>query len=92
MKGIDVEDVNIVVNFDLPLDSQNNPDYETYLHRIGRTGRFGKPGIAINLIDPSEISILDRIQKRFGREIKPIDASNPEDIQKLNDNNNNRIQ
>ena len=40
-KGIDVEQVTIVVNFDLPMDVKGNADCETYLHRIGRTGRFG---------------------------------------------------
>uniref|UniRef100_A0A6M2DMV7 RNA helicase n=1 Tax=Xenopsylla cheopis TaxID=163159 RepID=A0A6M2DMV7_XENCH len=40
-RGIDVEQVTIVVNFDLPLDTNKQPDFETYLHRIGRTGRFG---------------------------------------------------
>ena len=39
--GIDVEQVTIVVNFDLPMDAKGNADCETYLHRIGRTGRFG---------------------------------------------------
>jgi hypothetical protein len=39
--GIDVEQVTIVVNFDLPMDIYGNADCETYLHRIGRTGRFG---------------------------------------------------
>lgn len=41
-RGIDVEQVTIVVNFDLPVDQYGNADCETYLHRIGRTGRFGK--------------------------------------------------
>lgn len=40
--GIDVEQVTIVVNFDMPVDQRGNADCETYLHRIGRTGRFGK--------------------------------------------------
>ena len=40
--GIDVEQVTVVVNFDLPVDMRGNADCETYLHRIGRTGRFGK--------------------------------------------------
>lgn len=40
-RGIDVEQVTIVVNFDLPVDQAGNADCETYLHRIGRTGRFG---------------------------------------------------
>jgi len=42
-RGIDVQQVNLVVNFDLPLDR------ETYIHRIGRSGRFGRKGVAINL-------------------------------------------
>lgn len=41
-RGIDVEQVTIVVNFDLPMDQRQQADCETYLHRIGRTGRFGK--------------------------------------------------
>lgn len=41
-RGIDVEQVTIVVNFDLPIDQFGNADCETYLHRIGRTGRFGE--------------------------------------------------
>lgn len=40
--GIDIEQVTIVVNFDLPVDLDGMADCETYLHRIGRTGRFGK--------------------------------------------------
>lgn len=40
-RGIDVEQVTIVVNFDLPVDLEGKADCETYLHRIGRTGRFG---------------------------------------------------
>ena len=41
-RGIDIEQVTIVVNFDLPVDVTGKADCETYLHRIGRTGRFGK--------------------------------------------------
>ena len=41
--------MTIVVNYDLPVDVNGRADCETYLHRIGRTGRFGKHGLAINL-------------------------------------------
>nr|CAD7456166.1 unnamed protein product [Timema tahoe] len=58
-RGIDVEQVTIVVNYDLPIDLHRQPDCETYLHRIGRTGRFGKSGIAINLVDGKKIHLLD---------------------------------
>ncbi|KAJ1557841.1 RNA helicase required for poly(A+) mRNA export, partial [Nowakowskiella sp. JEL0078] len=43
-RGIDILQVNCVVNFDMPLDQNGRPDAETYLHRIGRTGRFGRTG------------------------------------------------
>lgn len=46
--GIDVEQVTIVVNFDMPVDQRGNADCETYLHRIGRTGRFGKKSLRLD--------------------------------------------
>ena len=82
--GIDVEDVSLVFNYDLPVSReeypsrQENPDFETYLHRIGRTGRFGKVGIAINLVSRSTIHILEKIQNHFGKPIKKLDPSDHE--------------
>lgn len=65
--GIDVEQVTIVVNFDLPILLNRKADCETYLHRIGRTGRFGKAGIAINLIEGSEsMGVFRQIEDHFG--------------------------
>jgi len=65
--GIDVEQVTVVVNFDLPMDTSHQPDYDTYLHRIGRTGRFGKHGLAINMIDgPRSRAMLQQIESYFG--------------------------
>ena len=66
--GIDVEQVSVVINFDLPVDKDGNPDNETYLHRIGRTGRFGKRGLAINMVDSKmSMNILNRIQEHFSK-------------------------
>lgn len=66
--GIDVEQVSVVINFDLPIDKDGNPDNETYLHRIGRTGRFGKRGLAINMVDSRmSMNILNRIQEHFSK-------------------------
>jgi ATP-dependent RNA helicase DDX19/DBP5 len=50
-RGIDIASVTHVINFDLPYPNKDTrqPDFATYLHRIGRTARFGKPGYAINL-------------------------------------------
>lgn len=56
-----------MVNFDLPIDLSKQADCETYLHRIGRTGRFGKAGLAINLIDsPESMGVLKQIEQHFG--------------------------
>uniref|UniRef100_A0A6B2EH85 RNA helicase n=1 Tax=Phlebotomus kandelakii TaxID=1109342 RepID=A0A6B2EH85_9DIPT len=65
-RGIDVQAVNVVINFDFPKMA------ETYLHRIGRSGRFGHLGIAINLITYDDRYDLHRIEKELGTEIKPI--------------------
>jgi len=81
-RGIDVAQVTVVVNFDLPTkDKTGEPDYDTYLHRIGRTGRFGKKGIAITMVGGSrDIANIQKIEKHFGR---PIDKLNAEDIDEL---------
>jgi len=83
-RGIDVEQVTIVVNFDLPVDVNGKADCETYLHRIGRTGRFGKSGLAINLVDgPKAMTILKEIERHFGKDIKKLDAEDVDEIEKL---------
>ncbi|EGG13612.1 putative RNA helicase [Cavenderia fasciculata] len=65
-RGIDIQDVNVVINFDFPKHS------ETYLHRIGRSGRFGHLGLAINLITYEDRFSLHKIEQELGTEIKPI--------------------
>ena len=65
-RGIDIQAVNVVINFDFPKMS------ETYLHRIGRSGRFGHLGIAINLITYEDRFALHKIEQELGTEIKPI--------------------
>lgn len=83
-RGIDVEQVTIVVNFDLPIKVDGTPDCDTYLHRIGRTGRFGKRGIAINLIDSEQsMSICRRIEQHFNRKIKLLNAEDSDEIEKI---------
>lgn len=83
-RGIDVEQVTIVVNFDLPVDMNQKADCETYLHRIGRTGRFGKSGIAINLIDSENaMEICKNIEAHFSKKIELLDAENCDEIEKI---------
>jgi ATP-dependent RNA helicase DDX6/DHH1 len=67
-RGIDIQSVNVVVNFDFPKTS------ETYLHRVGRSGRFGHLGLAVNLITYDDRHNLFRIEQELGTEIKPIPA------------------
>lgn len=83
-RGIDVEQVTLVVNFDMPMDMDKKADCETYLHRIGRTGRFGKAGIAINLVDSSlAMQICSAIEAHFGKKIHLLDIEDAEEIEKI---------
>ncbi|RMD41015.1 hypothetical protein DV735_g4138, partial [Chaetothyriales sp. CBS 134920] len=68
-RGIDIQAVNVVINFDFPKNA------ETYLHRIGRSGRFGHLGLAINLITWEDRLNLYRIEQELGTEIQPIPQS-----------------
>lgn len=65
-RGIDIQAVNVVINFDFPKNA------ETYLHRIGRSGRFGHLGLAINLITYDDRYNLYKIEQELGTEIQPI--------------------
>ncbi|CAB1353289.1 unnamed protein product [Coregonus sp. 'balchen'] len=83
-RGIDVEQVSVVINFDLPVDRDGNPDNETYLHRIGRTGRFGKRGLAINMVDSRfSMNILNKIQDHFNKKIEKLDTDDLDEIEKI---------
>ncbi|XP_023213489.1 DEAD-box helicase Dbp80-like [Centruroides sculpturatus] len=86
-RGIDIEQVTLVVNFDLPVDQYGNVDCQTYLHRIGRTGRFGKSGIAINMVDGKRtMDMLEKIEDCFKRKITRLDAEDVDQIEKLEEN------
>ncbi|MEA3419938.1 MAG: DEAD/DEAH box helicase [Campylobacterota bacterium] len=62
-RGLDVNDVTHVFNYHIPFDS------ESYVHRIGRTGRAGKTGEAITLVSPSELRTIKRIEKDVGAKL-----------------------
>ncbi|KAB1255013.1 ATP-dependent RNA helicase DDX25 [Camelus dromedarius] len=83
VRGIDVKQVTIVVNFDLPVNQAEEPDYETYLHRIGRTGRFGKKGLAFNMIELDKLPLLKKIQDHFNSSIKQLDPEDMDEIEKI---------
>uniref|UniRef100_A0A1I7V5V8 RNA helicase n=1 Tax=Loa loa TaxID=7209 RepID=A0A1I7V5V8_LOALO len=85
-RGIDVSQVSVVINYDPPVTYVDNPqpDYETYIHRIGRTGRFGKAGIAINLVsDDFSLSVIQRIGDYFGVAIESLDATDMDQLEAI---------
>ena len=65
-RGIDIQQVSIVINYDLP----NNK--ECYIHRIGRSGRFGRKGVAINFITNKEFWKIDELRTYYGTNIEPM--------------------
>lgn len=72
-RGIDIPQVSLVINYDLPETADRKVDPETYLHRIGRTGRFGRSGIAINMVhDAHSFDILMAIRTFFNKPMKEI--------------------
>ncbi|KAL4244070.1 RNA helicase [Abortiporus biennis] len=90
-RGIDILQVNMVVNYDLPLmnergDNRNRddarPDIETYIHRIGRTGRFGRKGISINFVhDKRTWGQMEQIEKATGKHIIRIETHDLDEME-----------
>ena len=72
-RGIDVQQVSLVVNYELPMQREN------YVHRIGRSGRYGKKGVAINLVYGDEINTLKEIEKHYSTVVSEL----PEDLASL---------
>lgn len=63
-----------MVNFSLPTNQRSEPDFETYLHRIGRTGRFGKRGVAFSMVESQNVRLVQMIEKHF-REYPRVSSS-----------------
>jgi len=68
-RGIDIQQVSIVINFDVP------KDVHTYLHRIGRSGRWGRKGVGINFITRRDITKLKEIEQYYSSEIREMPAN-----------------
>ncbi len=75
-RGLDVERISLVINYDMPFDS------EAYVHRIGRTGRAGRTGDAILFISPRERSFLGNLERAGGQKIEKMEIPNNETINK----------
>jgi len=67
-RGIDVQQVSSVINFDIP------KSVETYLHRIGRSGRWGRKGMAINFVTAYDVNNIRTIEQHYATEIKELPA------------------
>ncbi|ANB12499.1 ATP-dependent RNA helicase SUB2 [Sugiyamaella lignohabitans] len=66
-RGIDIERINLAINYDLP------PEADQYLHRVGRAGRFGTKGLAVSFVSSEEdTKVLEKIQERFEVNIAPF--------------------
>ena len=73
-RGLDVSTVTLVINYDMPVEYQNPsiPNFETYLHRIGRSGRFGRKGVAINFVTQDDERLLQDIQRFYQTVIEQL--------------------
>jgi len=77
-RGIDVQQVSIVINYDIPFKN------ESYIHRIGRSGRHGRKGTAINFVTNNDVKRIDEIAKYYSTKILPL----PADLETIFQNNN----
>ena len=68
-RGIDVQQVSVVINFDL------TRDVHTYLHRIGRGGRWGRKGFAINFITRQDVPDIKKIESYYDINIKELPSN-----------------
>ena len=69
-RGIDVQQVSLVINYELPVQREN------YIHRIGRSGRFGRKGVSINLLLPEEMKLMKEIETYYSTKVDTL----PEDL------------
>jgi len=72
-RGIDVQQVSLVINYELPTQMDN------YIHRIGRSGRYGRKGTAINLLCGNEVIMMDELKSHYSINVETL----PEDLSKL---------
>ncbi|GMJ12070.1 hypothetical protein HRI_004876200 [Hibiscus trionum] len=80
-RGFDQQQVNLVINYDLPVKHAcREPNYEVYLHRIGRAGRFGRKGAVFNLLcGDSDEMIMSNIEYHFGTKVAEVPDWRDED-------------
>lgn len=80
-RGIDVPEVDLVISFDVPFVVEQGcwkePDYANYMHRVGRTGRFGTDGISVQVTcHEDEINMMEKIKRHYDIEINQLSNFN----------------
>merc|ERR1711881_765598 len=68
-RGIDVQQVSLVINYDLP------PDHANYIHRVGRSGRFGRKGVAINFLTTNDVRAMSEIERIYDTKVDEMPAN-----------------
>lgn len=71
-RGIDVQQVSLVINYDMPYGIEGR---ENYIHRIGRSGRFGRKGVAINFLKYEDVNIMREIERFYSTQIEELPAN-----------------
>src|SRR5699024_51093 len=74
-RGLDISGVSHVYNFDIPQDA------ESYTHRIGRTGRAGKEGMALTFVNPVEMGYIRLIEEAKNKKISPLRPPNKNEVE-----------
>ncbi|KAK3696417.1 ribosomal RNA processing protein [Vermiconidia calcicola] len=73
-RGLDIPSVDLVLNYDLP------PDSKTYVHRVGRTARAGKSGVAVSVVTQYDIEVFQRIEKALGKKLEEFAGVSREEV------------
>ena len=68
-RGIDVQQVSLVINYDLPVKKEN------YIHRIGRSGRYGRKGVSINFLTKNDYEFMKEIENHYNTEVSELPAN-----------------
>jgi len=83
-RGIDVQSVTMVINYDIPVTADGRADPETYLHRIGRTGRFGRVGVALSFVhDRDSWQRLNDIATFFKSDLINVDTKDWDAVESM---------
>ena len=81
-RGVDVEHVNVVINYDFPAK------VDEYMHRVGRAGRFGTKGLAISFVsNDDEVQLMEEVQLRFAVDVPALPPTIDSSLYELKDKN-----